>query len=87
MAENDLLRLVGSHVIQCSGADHDGKPVLLEGRPEQVIVKLYENGKTEPLCRYFEPDCVAPRCNPKRIKDIGIIHAEDDLGVCHYSSK
>ncbi len=86
MAEDKLEGLLNSHVIQCRGASRNESPVFPEDKSETIVVKVYKNGKTEPLCRYLESGCVAPRCNPERIR-IGMgAETEDCLGVCPYSS-
>ena len=84
MTDEHIERLVNSHPILCRGANKEGKPVFLKEEAEQVIVKIYEYGKTIPLCRFYDGSGVAPRCDFKqRTRSF----SEDDLGVCPYSSK
>lgn len=83
MAEDELEGLLNSHVVPCRGASRNESPVFPAEGAETVIVKVYKNGKTEPLCRYLQLGCVTPRCNPERRS---MSEGEDGLGVCPYSS-
>ena len=79
--------LLSSYEFKCLGANKSRKPIFLQEQAEPVILKVYKDGKTEPLCRYVEMGCVAPRCNPKLIEGLSIRFTEDDLGICPYATK
>ena len=46
-------KLVNTHVVKCRGRDKEENPVLAEGEAEEVIVKVYADGHTIPLCRHY----------------------------------
>ncbi|MFH0948905.1 MAG: hypothetical protein V1802_00275 [Candidatus Aenigmatarchaeota archaeon] len=83
MTEKQPEELIDSYRLNCRGTDKDGKHAFPKEEAEPVIIKVYRNGKTNPLCRYAELGCIAQRCNPEL--KIGV--HEDELGVCHYSTK
>jgi len=85
--EQPLEVLLNSYQLGCRGAAKDRKPVLPQDKAEPIIVKVYKDGKIEPLCRYVEIGCVAPRCNPELKEGLFTRFTEDDLGVCPYATK
>jgi len=82
MAKN-LVKLVTAFQIKCRGVDKDGTECFGETRAPEVIVKVYEDGHTEPLCRCLTKGAVVPRCNPNNIN----YSTEDCLSACQYHSK
>lgn len=77
--------LLATHEFNCRGADKAGNLVLPEDNAEFVIVKVYKDGMTRPLCRYLAWSCIAPRCNPELKENVSL--REDDFGVCPYATK
>lgn len=73
--------------IQCSGANKNGSSCFLaDEEKEPVIIKVYENGLTVPLCRYAHiSDSRLMKCNPNLQEVSGA--KEDKLGDCPYSTK
>lgn len=57
--------LLKTYSVKCRGIDKNNFPVLNDEQKEHIIVKVYRNGKSEPLCRYITGDdedhCSAPR--------------------------
>lgn len=63
MGRNDSPKLITTHLINCRGAERErglrggdeiSLPVLNAGLEEPVIVRTFNDGRSEPLCRYFE---------------------------------
>jgi len=46
--------IAGTHLIECRGINSDKKPVLSDNKKETVIVKIYKNGHSIPICRYLD---------------------------------
>ena len=69
--------LLRTYSIKCNGIDKNGLLVLDDKMQEKVIVKIYRDGKSMPLCRYLSGDnenrCSAPL-------------NDEDKGFCQYRS-
>ena len=76
--KDDIVKLIETYSLSCRGIKPDNKiPALSKRRAESIIVKTYENGRTIPLCRYFqEGDCYAQSVFDPKYKG----------GKCTYSS-
>jgi hypothetical protein len=63
MAEdNDLQGLIGAFQLECRGCNKAGGKVLSEENAESVVVKVYKDGSSEPLCRYLKKDAHLYKC-------------------------
>lgn len=80
--KKELEKLLTSHQLNCTARNLDGKPFFTPNNAEPVIIKVYNNGETIPLCRYSFHGVVW-RCNPSLKR----VETEDELHVCPYYSK
>ena len=79
MIEKKLEGLLSSYSVKCRGTDCDSKKVLPKGDAEQVIVKVYRNGASEPLCRYLSGSN-SDKCKATNTED------ETQIGFCVYKT-
>jgi len=56
MKPKRLEGLLKTYLIKCKGIDENENPVLSDEQKEMVIVKVYRNGHSIPLCRYLSGD-------------------------------
>ncbi|UCG95531.1 MAG: hypothetical protein JSV92_00570 [archaeon] len=70
--------LIGSHKIKCCGINSLGNEVFDKKLAEDVIVKVYKDGHSEPLCRYNID---------KEGKCDAVFNPTDEPGFCPYKTK
>ena len=87
MIKEQLEGLLNSYQFRCEGIDKEGHPVFPEGQGEPIIVKVYRNGKTRPVCRYLEVQCNPPRCNPESEGIPTVNISKKEFGCCPYVTK
>jgi len=78
-----LVKLLNAIKISCKGVRGNDKRAFKAPNAETAIVKIYENGKSEVMCRCLYNKGVVPRCNPY----LRNFQTEDKMGVCPYQSK
>lgn len=71
-----MAKCIGSHRIDCRGIDEGDKKVLKKSEAEPVIVRIYHDGKSLPLCRYLiGSDC----CSASKLEEKNVICPYVDL--------
>jgi len=66
--------LISSHLIACRGINCNNNPLLPKENAEPVIVNIYKNGTSSPLCRYYSG----------RDKKCSVHHNDESQGRCPY---
>ncbi len=67
--------IINSHRVECQGVNRNNRKAFI--RAENVIVKIYKSGRSEPLCRYFKLVSDFHVCNPMNIKSDDIMEFGD----------
>lgn len=80
MEPTELEGLLETREKECKGVDEDNKPVFSKGTEEIVIIKIYKDGRTYPLCRYLLDDI---KCNPTLVNTESVTD-KSKLGYCLY---
>ena len=86
MTEGKVSEVVASFHFQCRAASKEGRPVLPNDQAEPIIVNVYRDGTSIPLCRYLSSG-MSPYgiCNPDLRKGIGFQIPDSEFGSCPYS--